>query len=138
MISFTVPAANNGDSSVIAGVGGDLLAGTMTARLHGNNGQIAFSSTTTGPLNNGLGDTISYGQIATAVATNTSATALPHPTLVDGGTTALTPPPNVSAKVTNLDAKWTFTYKNTIVAAAGTYGGINTNGGRVTYTAAMP
>ena len=138
LITFTVPAANVGDSSVIAGVGGDLAAGTVTARVQGNNGAITFGSTTTGPLNTGGADTISYAQIATAVATNTSATALAHPTLVDGATTNIALVPNVGTKGTNLDAKWTFTYKNQNIVAPGTYGGVNTNGGRVTYTASMP
>ena len=138
LISFTVPVANVGDSSVIAGVGGDLAAGTVTARVQGNNGAITFGSTTTGPLNNATGDTISYGQIATAVATNTSATALAHPTLVDGATTNVALVPNVGTKGTNLDAKWTFTYRNQFIVPPGTYGGVGINGGRVTYTASMP
>ena len=138
LISFTVPAASVGDSSVIAGVGGDLAAGTVTARVQGNNGAITFGSTTTGPLNDGAGDTISYSQIATAVATNTSLTALAHPTLVDGATTNIGLVPNVGTKGTNLDAKWTFTYRNQFIVPPGTYGGVGINGGRVTYTASMP
>ena len=122
----------------VTGVGGDLTAGQVTARVIGNNGVITFTSTTLGPLNDGAGDTISYSQIAVAIATNTSTTPLPHPTLVDGGTTTLTLPVTSGTKVTNLDAKWTFTYLNGAIVPPGTYGGINTNNGRVTYGASMP
>ncbi len=140
LISFAVPAASIGNGTAVnASAGsGDLGNGTVTARVIGNNGAITFSSTTTGPLSNGSGDTISYAQIATAVAANTSATPLPAPALADGATTSTTLTPNIGTKVTNLDAKWTYTYKNQAVVPPGTYGGVNTNAGRVTYTAAMP
>jgi hypothetical protein len=138
-IAFTVPAANVGDSSVIAATAasGDLTNGAVTARVIGNNGTITLTSTTAGALGNGAGDTISYGQIATAVATLTSATALAHPTLADGATTTTTVVPP-SGKVVNRDARWTYTYRNQAVVPPGTYGGVNTNNSRVTYTATMP
>ena len=138
-IAFTVPAANVGDSSVISASAGsgDLGNGTVTARVIGNNGNITFTSTTLGALGNGSGDTISYSQIATAVATNTSATALAHPALADATTTTITLTP-ASGKVINRDAKWTYTYLNQNVAAPGSYGGVNANNSRVTYTASMP
>lgn len=138
LIDFTVPAASIGNGTAIAAsaASGDLTNGAVTARVIGNNGTVTFTSTTTGALSNGAGDTISYGQIAAAVATLTSATALPHPALVDGATTTVSLTP--VGKVVNQDAKWTFTYLNAAVVAAGTYGGINTNNGRVTYTASMP
>ena len=135
---YTVPAANVGDSSAITGTGGDLTGGKVTARVIGNNGTIAFSSTTLGAMNNGAGDSISWSQMDVAVATNTSATALSHPTLVDGSTTSITLTPNIGSKVTALDAQWTFTYKNENVVPAGTYGGVNTQNGRVTYAVSMP
>jgi len=138
LINFTVPAANVGNGVPVAGVGGDIGAGTVTARVIGNNGAITFGSTTTGPLNNGAGDSISYTQIATAVAANTSATPLAAPALADAATTNITLTPNIGTKVTRFDARWTYTYLNSAVAAPGTYGGINANAGRVTYTASMP
>lgn len=141
LITFTVPAASVGNGTAVAATAGsgDLTNGTVTAQVIGNNGAITFTSTTTGPLNDGAaGDTISYGQIATAVATLSSATALPSPALVDSTTTSVALVPNIGTKVTNLDAKWTYTYKNAAVVPPGTYGGVNTNGGRVTYTASMP
>ena len=137
-LTYTVPAANVGDGSSITGTGGDLTAGQVTARVIGNNGTIAFSSQTAGALSNGAGDTISWSQMDVAVATNTSATALSHPSLADGSTTSINLAPTSGTKVTNLDAKWTFTYKNQNVVAAGTYGGVNTNNGRVIYAVSMP
>lgn len=135
---YSVPAANVGDGTAVAGTGGDLTGGQVTARVMGNNGTIAFSSTTLGAMNNGAGDTISWSQMNVAVATNTSATALAHPALVDGSTTSINLPATSGSKVTNLDAKWTFAYKNQNVVAAGTYGGVNTQNGRVTYAVSMP
>ena len=117
-IAFTVPAANVGDASVIAASAGsgDLGNGTVTAKVIGNNGTITFTSTTLGALGNGSGDTISYAQIGTAVAVNTSATALAHPALADGATTTVTLTPAVG-KIINRDAKWTYTYLNSAVVA---------------------
>ena len=138
LISFTVPAASIGSGTPIAAsaASGDLNNGTVTARVIGNNGNVTLSSTTTGPLNNGIGDTISYGQISTAAAVLTSAVALPAPALADGATTNTTV--TAVAKVVNRDAQWTYSYLNAGVVAPGTYGGVNTNAGRVTYTASMP
>jgi len=137
-IVYTVAAANVGSGTAVTGVGGDLTGGQVTARVIGNNGNITFTSTTLGALSDGATDSISYSQISTAVATNTSTTALGHPTLIDGGTTTLALVPNIGTKVTNLDAKWTFTYLNAAIVPQGTYGGINTNNSRVVYTASMP
>jgi hypothetical protein len=139
LITFTVPAANVGDGVAINATAGsgDLGNGTVTAKVVGNNGTITFTSTTLGALGNGAGDTISYGQISTAVAANTTATSLAHPTLADAATTTVTLTP-AAGKVMNRDAKWTYTYLNANVVAPGTYGGVNTNNGRVTYTASMP
>jgi hypothetical protein len=137
-IAFSVPAANVGDSSVIAATAGsgDLGNGTVTAKVLGNNGTITFSSTTVGALSNGAGDSISYGQIGTATATNTTATILAHPALADGATTTISLTP--VGKVVNQDARWTYTYRNQSIVPPGTYGGVNTNNSRVTYTVAMP
>ena len=138
-IAFTVPAANVGDASVINATlaSGDLGNGVVTAKVVGNNGNITFTSTTLGALGNGSGDTISYAQIGTAVALNTSAVALAHPALADAATTSVTLTP-AAGKVISRDAKWTFKYLNNNVVAPGTYGGVNANNSRVTYTASMP
>jgi hypothetical protein len=138
-IAFSVPAANVGDGTVISATAGsgDLGNGVVTARVIGNNGTVTFTSTTVGALGNGAGDTISYGQIATAAAANTSVVVLAHPTLADAATTTVTLTP-AAGKVLNRDAKWTYTYANAAVVPPGTYGGVNTNNSRVTYTASMP
>ena len=138
-IAFSVPAANVGDGSVISATAGsgDLGSGVVTARVIGNNGTVTFTSQTVGALGNGAGDTISYGQIATAAAANTSAVVLAHPALADAATTTVTLTP-ASGKVLSRDAKWTYTYTNAAVVPPGTYGGVNTNNSRVTYTASMP
>ncbi len=137
-IAFSVPAANVGDASVISATAGsgDLGNGTVTAKVVSNNGNVTFSSATLGALGNGVGDTISYAQIATSVAVNTSATALAHPALADAATTNITLIP-AAGKVISRDAKWTYTYLNSAVVAPGTYGGVNANNSRVTYTASM-
>ena len=139
LISFTVPAANVGDGTVVAATAtsGDLGNGTVTARVMGNGGNVTFTSTTTGAISDGNGDTVSFSKLAVSSAVNTSTTALPHPTFVDGGvSSALTL--TATNHVVNQDAKWTFTYLNNSILGAGTYGGVNTNNSRVTYTAVMP
>lgn len=139
LIDYVVPAGNNGDGTVLAATAGsgDLGNGAVTAKVIGNAGNITFTSTTTGALGNGAGDTISFTKIAAASAVLTSAIALPHPTFVDGGTSTPLTLTAVS-KVVNQDARWTFTYLNNAIAPAGTFGGVNTNNSRVTYTAVLP
>jgi hypothetical protein len=138
LIDFVVPAANIGDGSVIAATAasGDLGSGTVTAKVIGNNGNVTLTSTTVGALGNGAGDTLSFGQIATAAAVLTSATALAAPALADAATTSTTVP--ATGKIVNRDARWTFSFLNTAVVPPGTYGGVNANNSRVTYTASMP
>lgn len=138
LIDFTVPAASIGNGTPIAAsaASGDLGNGVVTARVQGNNGNITLSSATIGALSNGSGDSISYGQINTAAAILTSATALPAPALADGATTNTTV--TAVSKIVNRDAQWTYTYSNANLVAPGTYGGVNTNNSRVTYTASMP
>jgi hypothetical protein len=136
LINFAVPAANVGDASVIAGTGGDLTAGVVTARVVANSGTVTLTTTTPNMIKDAAGDTISYGQINLAVATLTTGTAFTPPAMTDNTATTSTIAPTLN--VVNRDAKWTFTYKNQNVVAAGTYGGVNVNQGRVTYTAAIP
>ena len=139
-IAFVVPGATIGNGTPVAATAtsGDLNNGVVTARVLGNNGTITLSSTTTGALSNGAaGDTISYAQIATAATTLNSATALPAPALADGATNSVTVTP-VAGRVVTRDARWTYTSANSAVVAPGTYGGVNANNSRVTYTAAMP
>ena len=134
-IVFTVPAANVGVGGAIAGVGGDLTGGVVTAKVTGNNGQVTLTSTATGALSNGT-DTIPFTEITTATAVLTSATALPAPVLTNGTSAGVNAA--LTGKITNQDARWTYSYANSAVVAAGTYGGVGVNNGRVTYTASMP
>ena len=143
-IVYTVPAANLGDSSVINGVGGDLTAGAVTVRVYGNGGNISLNSGTTGPLNSGtVGENIAWSEISVASAALGTTTpgftnaAITHPAFNTGagggaGTvTTLT----ATGKIVRVEGKWTYTYLNTTVPAAGTYGGTVAKNGRVTYTA---
>jgi len=140
-IAFTVPAASVGSNTPVAATvgSGDLGSGTVTARVIGNNGNVTLTATTTGALSNGVvGDpTLSFTQISTTAAQNTSTVPLPAPALGDNTTTTTTV--NATGKVVNQDARWTFSFLNTVVVPPGTYGGANgANNSRVTYTASMP
>lgn len=138
LIQFNVGATNVGNGTPVAATAGsgDLGNGVVTARVLANNGNVSFSSTTTGALGNGAGDTLSYSQITASTATNTTSTVLAHPTLGDGATNSITL--TAVGKIVNQDAKWTYSYANTAAVPAGTYGGVNANNSRVTYTAALP
>jgi hypothetical protein len=138
LIDFVVPAANVGDGTAIAATAGsgDLGNGTVTAKVLGNGGNVTLTSTTVGALGNGAGDTLSFAQIATTPAVLTSATALAAPALADATTTSTTVP--ATGKIVNRDARWTFSFLNTALVAPGTYGGVNANNSRVTYTASVP
>jgi hypothetical protein len=43
-----------------------------------------------------------------------------------------------ASKIIKADARWTYTYANSNLVPAGTYGGVNVRNGRVVYTATMP
>ncbi|MBL8529805.1 MAG: hypothetical protein JNL68_19155 [Burkholderiales bacterium] len=139
LIDFNVPAASVGNGTAIAATvaSGDLGNGAVTAMVRGNNGTVTLNATATGALGNGSGDTINFSEIVTTPTTLTTATVLAAPTLANGtsGNVTINPTP---LKVVNRDARWTYTYANSAVVAPGTYGGVNVNNGRVTYTAAMP
>lgn len=139
LVQFSPTAANLGDNTDIAGTGGNLTGGEVTVDLFSNAGQITITPTNnsvgSAGLDNGLGDIISYDEIIT---TSSDAAILPVPDLTDAGGTASLPPPTSGLRVTNLAESWTYTYDNTAVYPEGTYGGVNTQGGRVTYTAASP
>lgn len=137
MITFTVPAANVGNSTAVVGTGGTTGPSGVTASLVGNGGNISLKADTVGAMNNGAAlETISFGQIST---TSSNPAGLPAPTLVDGAATlASTVTVNATNKVVNQTATWTYSYANSVTPAAGTYGGAGINNGRVTYTASMP
>ena len=137
-ITFTVPAANVGDSTPISGTGGDAGGGTAAnVTVQSNRGQVTITET-----NNSGGNGLGTGVVAdgfipyTEISTASSLGALPAPALSSaGGNTSL--PTITGGQVTNRSAVWTYTYLNTTIPNAGTFGGSG-NGGRVTYTATTP
>jgi len=137
LITFAPAAAAIGNGTAVAGVGGDLLTGIETAAVVSNSGNVTLTSTTTA-LVDAAGDVLPNTQISAASTPLTSGTALPVVPLVNAGTSAGVVIPAPASKVIIQDAKWTFTYLNSVTPAAGTYGGIGVQGGRVLYTATMP
>src|SRR5215813_5015825 len=55
-IVFTVPAASVGNTTPIAGTGGDLTGGVVTAIVQANSGTVTLNATATGALSDGAGD----------------------------------------------------------------------------------
>jgi hypothetical protein len=129
LIDFTVGASGLGTGTAVTS------ANTVTARVISSVGAINLSASTVGALSNGS-QSISYSQIAGTASVLTSATALAHPALGDGVSNSVSVP--ATNGVVNRDATWTFSYSNAAVVPAGTYGGVNTNNSRVTYTATSP
>ena len=139
LISFTPAAANIGDGTPIAATAasGDLGNGTVTAIVRGNNGNINLVATNAGALNNGGTDTIPWTQITTTPAALAGyATQLTPPTLAN--TTSVPVTLTAVNKVVDQGARWTYAYANNAIVPSGTYGGVNVNNGRVTYTATLP
>jgi hypothetical protein len=139
-ITWNLTLANVG-TGPLAGTGGNVApAGTETAALVCNSSNaVTFTSTTAGALTDATADTISYSNITVAAAAGTFGTLLNAPALTDGATTTTTV--NGAGHIVKADAKWTYSYTNNTVPAAGVYGGggaANTGNGRVTYTATMP
>ena len=131
-MNFTVPAANVGNATPVAGTGGNLGAGAVTATVLGNGGNVTLQATTAGPIGNGSAGAINWSQIATA----SSNPSLPAPVLANGASAGVAVA--AAAGVVNQTATWTYSYANTDVVESGTYGGVNTNNSRVTYTASLP
>jgi len=138
-ITFTVPGASVGNSTPVAGTGGNAGGGSAASvNVVGNGGQITITEANNGG-GTGLahatiaGANISYSQITT---TSSDTVNLQNPVLSDAGGNTSTPVLN-AGNVTNRSATWTYAYANTTIPSAGTYG-TSAKGGRVTYTAAMP
>ena len=145
---FTVPATNIGDSTVIAGVGGDQAAGAVSVRVFSNvggaTGNVNLTSTTTGQLLLAGTDTIPWTQITVVPAALGATTpgftngAITHPPFNNGAAGGVTATPTLLTavgKVVRQEGKWTFSYANTAAYPAGTYGGSVAKKGIVTYTA---
>jgi len=135
LITFSPAVGAVGNGTAVAGVGGDLPGGGVeTAAIIGNGGNVTLVAAATGQLSDGAGDSISFTQITTAATPNAEPTLLAAPTLSDTTSSETVPATN---KIVKADAKWTFSYSNTVTPAAGTYGGSGANNGIVTYTATM-
>jgi hypothetical protein len=137
LITFSPAAGTVGNGIAVAGTGGDLSGGVETAAIVSNSGNVTLNATASGALGNGSGDSIPFTQITTASSALTSGTPLPAPILTNGTSSnvLLTAP---ASKLIVQDAKWTYSYANAATVPAGTYGGVNANNSRVTYTATMP
>ncbi|MBB3179915.1 hypothetical protein [Variovorax sp. Sphag1AA] len=148
LLDFQVPAAGIGNGTAVSATGGDQTNGAVTVRVLANGASsVQLNSKTTGAMNNGSGSTIGWDQITVAEAALPAQTsgytngAITHPAFNtnaasggDGTATTLT----ATNGLVRQEGKWTYGYKNQNVAAAGTYGGVNTQNGRVVYTATMP
>ncbi len=139
LLTFSPAAANIGDSVAVVGAGGDVAASTVTVQVQGNSSQITITPTnSSGGLGIGTGvaadGRISYSQLSTI---SSDPTNLPAPVLSNAGGGAVLPVQN-STGVTNRSGTWAYSYLNQTIPSAGTYGGVNINGSRVTYTATMP
>ena len=135
LIDFTVPAADVGSGLDIAGTGGTPGPGLVDVVVRSNAGQVTITeSNDSGNLGlaNGSGAFIPYTEILTV---SNDPANLDAPTLSNaGGNTSL--PVITGGSVTNRSAQWTYTYDNTTIYDAGTYGAApGGGGGRVTYTA---
>ncbi|HEX4327456.1 MAG TPA: hypothetical protein VH105_11600 [Burkholderiales bacterium] len=140
-ISFTPTAAQLGTGALAAtAASGDLGNGVVTASVKGNKSQITINAATTGALTEAAStNTIPWTQITTVATTLTSAAAiLPAPVIPATGTGANVSAPAPVAGITTADARWTYSYANSTLPAAGTYGATVAKNGRVTYTASMP
>jgi hypothetical protein len=137
-ITFSPTAAVLGNSTPVAGTGGDAAAGSgANVAVRGNNGQVVIGTTVAAATGMGTGTAadgfINYNQITT---TSSDAANFPAPTLANAGipntNVVLGGGPVGAGKVTVRTAVWTYAYANTTVPSAGQYDG------RVTYTATMP
>ena len=134
LIDFGPTAANLGTGTDVAATAGsgDLGNGDVTVDILSNSGQITITHDSNGAvLSDGTGNTIPYAEILTA---SNDVANLDAPVL---GTASSTQP-TLTGSLTDETATWTYTYDNTLAYNSGIYGGVNTNGGRVTYTASSP
>jgi hypothetical protein len=131
--NLTAQAASLGNGTNLPCTGGDLGSGASTVSVKSNAGQIRLTATTTGMLLAGAAS-IPYSEILTA----SNDANLPAPTLPSGGTSGSVNVALSAGSVTDRTASWTYTFDNTSLYASGTYGGVNVNNGRVTYTASSP
>jgi hypothetical protein len=135
LIQFAPTAEQVGDGTPLAGTGGTPGPGSVDVQVRSNAGQINITAApaVAAGLNDGGANTIAYTEITTA----TSAGTVPAPTLINGTSAPAAVTLN-AGNVTNRNAVWTYSYANSTIPEAGTYGGVNIRNGRVTYTASSP
>lgn len=135
LVQFAPTAEQVGDSVSVAGTGGTPGPGAVDVQVRSNAGQIGITAApaVAAGLNDGGVNTIAF----TEITTSTSAGTVPAPTLING-TSAVANVTLNAGNITNRDAVWTYSYANTTIPEAGTYGGVNVRNGRVTYTASSP
>jgi len=128
----TLAELGNGNDVAATAGSGDLGNGDVSVEVVSNAGQVTIAHDSNGgSLSDGTGNSIPYTEILTA---SSDVTNLAAPVL---GTADNSTPPATNG-LTNHTATWTYTYDNSAVYPSGVYGGVNTNGGRVTYTASTP
>ena len=127
-ITFSVPSAVVGDSSSVAGTGGNLTSGTVTVRVLGNIGDVEITENAgdPAPLTSASG-TISWDEILT-----TDTGDIPALQLADPGIHASATLTASASNVVNANGTWTYSYKNRTIPAPDTYLGT------ATYSAAVP
>jgi len=124
---YTPGTPTPGDGTPIAATNN----GSLTVRVQANTGTVMISAGVSSPagLGNGAGQFIPFDQILTSSDNG----GLPAPVLTNSGAAAVPVTGNLfSGLVTNQTADWTYSYKNTVTPAAGTFTG------QVTYTANIP
>jgi hypothetical protein len=141
LITFSPALGSVGNGTAVAGVGGDLGAGVETAAVLSNgSGNVSLTATEAAAgLTDGFGDFIPFTQITTTAAVNTASYTLLNPPVLNatGGASTITLTRS-AAGIVQADAKWTFSYANSVTPPGGTYGGVGVNNSLVTYTATMP
>ena len=131
-VTFSPTAAQMEAGGTVAGAGGDLNGGVVTATVRGNGGNVTLAASTLGALQSGT-NTISWTEITTA----TTVSALTPPALADGASVSTTVTAAVNGVVNQSAACGPTPTTTPTWLQAGTYGGVNANNGRVTYTASV-
>jgi hypothetical protein len=134
-ITFSPSDAVVGDSSSVAGTGGDLTNGVVTAQIISNHGgnvsldaNVSGGGSGIGCTGGGCGvgtDFISWDEITTSCSAGTCDQTPPVLNDAGSGTATYTP----TGPIVNENSQWTYSYDNTTVPVGGTYQGV------VTYTA---
>jgi hypothetical protein len=146
LLTFAVPTTHIGDATAVGALAGDgdLGNGKVSVRVFSNVGtSVTLSSSVSGPIKDAAGDLIPWSQIAVTSAAYSPATTnyvegITHPAFntAAGGGTGLTPTALAAvSKVVQYEGSWSYSFLNTLAYPKGTYGGVNTNNGRVVYTA---